>query len=141
MESIRPRDGGGWPLGQREKGRVFSHPVFFILPVKPRYTHNYCILFRMDQHWKVDPVLLLLFSGITIFTGVMIFIEFKFKDDGQLFQVVSGLVAGFAGAFFTRLKPRSDAEEKGQIEKSITVAEPPAPVTPPPAAPAAEPAK
>lgn len=68
---------------------------------------------------KIDPVLLLLFVGITIFTGVMIWVDHAFHDDGQIFQVCSGLVTGFAGAFFTRLKPRSDAEEKGGVTASV----------------------
>jgi len=53
---------------------------------------------------RIDRVLYLLFAGMVFFSIMLLYVEHFFKDDGQLFQVVSGLITGFAGAFFTRLK-------------------------------------
>ena len=67
----------------------------------------------MNPEWKgTDPVLLLLFAGLIIFTGIMIWVSHIFKDDGQIFQVISGLVTGFAGAFFARMKPQDKVAPK-----------------------------
>lgn len=52
-----------------------------------------------------DPVLLLLFIGLFISTGLMIGCAVWLKEDAQTFQVISTtLVGGFAGSFFTRLQ-------------------------------------
>ncbi len=63
------------------------------------------------QSWKIDPVLLLLFSGVLAFTGLLIWVAKAFPNDGQTFQVISGLLTGFAGSFFTRLNPRSPSSD------------------------------
>lgn len=54
-----------------------------------------------------DRVLYLLFAGMVIFAGLLIYIEHYFKDDGQLFQVISGLLTAFSGSFFTRLQTKT----------------------------------
>jgi len=64
----------------------------------------------MKPSWHIDPVLLLLFFGMMVFTGILIFVEWRFKDDGQIFQVISSLVAGFAGAFFAKLDPKKHGD-------------------------------
>jgi hypothetical protein len=61
----------------------------------------------MKQDWRIEPILLLLCGGIFLSVVIMLFCEHYFKDDGQIFQVVSNLVAGFSGAFFGRMSPRS----------------------------------
>ena len=66
---------------------------------------------------NTDPVLLILFAGIWISVGIMIACAVWFKDDGQIFQVLSSLVAGFSGAFFGRMKP----QEKPPAPGSTTV--------------------
>ena len=72
----------------------------------------------MIPEWKgTDPVLLILFTGIWISVITMIGCNAFFKDDGQLFQVLSALVAGFSGAFFGRMKP----QEKPPAPGSTTV--------------------
>ncbi len=59
----------------------------------------------------VDPVLILLLLGILTFTCLLIFVNYLWREDGQMFQVISGITTGFAGAFFARMKPES--EKKG----------------------------
>lgn len=63
---------------------------------------------------RQDPVLLLLFIGVMVFTGVIIGAERFFPNDGQLFQVLSGLVTGFAGAFFARITPQGKPPQNQQ---------------------------
>jgi hypothetical protein len=60
----------------------------------------------MKQDWRIDPNLLLLFAGLIFFTAVLIFVELKFQNDGQVFQVIAGLITGFAGCFFGRMDPK-----------------------------------
>ena len=55
---------------------------------------------------KVDYVLFLLFAGMLMFAGLLFVCDVWFKDDAQLFQVIAGLLTGFSGSFFTRLKPK-----------------------------------
>jgi hypothetical protein len=42
---------------------------------------------------------------MVFFCGVLIFCEHFFPMDGQIFQVIAGLLSGFSGAFFMRVKP------------------------------------
>ena len=60
----------------------------------------------MTEESKVEPVLLLLFGGIVFFTLMLFVSERFFPMDGQIFQVISGLLTGFGGAFMMRVKPR-----------------------------------
>lgn len=48
--------------------------------------------------------IIMLFVGIFTAAGLMLYCEHFFKDDGQVFQVMAGLVTGFSGALFTKLK-------------------------------------
>ena len=68
---------------------------------------------------RIDPTLLLLFYGLIFFTGILIFVEHFFTSDGQVFQVISGVLTGFAGAFFGRMKPGN--EHPGEAVTSATV--------------------
>ncbi len=52
-----------------------------------------------------DPVTMLLYYGIWASVAALIFAEFFFKDDPQLFQVVASVLTGFLGAFLGRVKP------------------------------------
>jgi hypothetical protein len=56
----------------------------------------------------VDALDKLLFVGIFFFAGVLLVLAKWDADDGQTFQVISGLLTGFSGAFFARLKPKPD---------------------------------
>jgi hypothetical protein len=62
-------------------------------------------------HEKVEPVVLLLFLGMVIFAGLLFVSEKFFPSDGQFFQVIAGLLTGFSGAFFMRVKPRESADK------------------------------
>jgi hypothetical protein len=55
---------------------------------------------------KLDPVLLLLLAGIIFFALTLFAVDIWFKQDQALFSVLSSLVSGFAGSFFTRLRPK-----------------------------------
>jgi hypothetical protein len=55
---------------------------------------------------KVDPVLFLLIGGIIFFSLSLFAVDLWFKQDQALFSVLSSLVSGFAGSFFTRLRPK-----------------------------------
>jgi len=61
----------------------------------------------MKQDWRIDPIVLLLFFGIFATLGLMVFVDFKFKEDGQTFQVISSLVGALTGAFLLRIKPQA----------------------------------
>ena len=76
-----------------------------------------------QQTEKVDPVLYLLFIGMVFFTAVLIGVEYFFKDDGQVFQVVAGILTGFAGSFFTKLKT-SPSHSTGGDDNRITLTAP-----------------
>lgn len=52
---------------------------------------------------------MLLFVGMIFFTGMLFAAEKWFPADGQMFQVVAGLLTGFSGAFFMRVKPKQEA--------------------------------
>ena len=58
---------------------------------------------------KIDPVLLLLLAGIIFFALTLFAVDIWFKQDQALFSVLSSLVSGFAGSFFTRLRPKDAA--------------------------------
>ena len=57
-------------------------------------------------YWRrVDPVVMLLFIGVVLFTGVLFACEKMFYQDAQIFQVIAGIDTGIAGALLGRLKP------------------------------------
>lgn len=57
---------------------------------------------------EIDALDKLLFTGIIFFAIVLVAIARLMPNDGQTFQVISGLLTGFAGAFFGRMKPKGD---------------------------------
>ena len=73
----------------------------------------------MNQNFKIDPVLLLLMGGITFFSMIVLFVEWKFNSDGQVFQVFSNLLSGFGGALLMRVKPRTPEEEKPGVTSTV----------------------
>lgn len=58
------------------------------------------------NHEAVEPVLLLLAGLMIFFTATLFACEHFFNNDGQVFQVMSGLLTGISGAFLMRIKPR-----------------------------------
>lgn len=59
---------------------------------------------------NIEPIVFLLFGGIIFFTLLLVAISKWSPNDGQTFQVVSGLLTGFAGAFMMRVKPPSNPD-------------------------------
>ncbi len=59
----------------------------------------------MNPFKSTDSVTLLLYYGIWLSILVLVVGEIFFKDDSQLFQVVSSVLIGFLGAFLGRVKP------------------------------------
>ncbi len=58
-----------------------------------------------DKQYRVEPIVYLLFAAVVFFTLLLVAISKWSPNDGQTFQVVSGLVTGFAGALLMRVKP------------------------------------
>jgi len=77
----------------------------------------------MTGKQKIDPLLWMLFAGIWMSVGALIFVAWVLKDDSQLFQVMSsGLVGGFTAAFFMRVNPKAPTPMPGdQIEHPTKV--------------------
>lgn len=72
--------------------------------------------------FRLEPILYLL-AGMVIFFTVLLFVSAKFlTNDGQTFQVISGLLTGFAGALLARVKPADGGKKDDHGEP----AEPPA---------------
>lgn len=57
----------------------------------------------------LDPVLKLLFAGLFGAVAVALLCNWWWPNDGQVFMLIAGIVGGFQGSFFTRLKPRGTA--------------------------------
>ena len=60
----------------------------------------------MKSESRLEPVVVLLFIGMLVFTGILLYVQKFFPNDGQTFQVIAGLLSAFSGAFFMRVKPR-----------------------------------
>lgn len=73
----------------------------------------------MNNKYFVDPVLRLLFIGIMLFTIVTIYVNHVFPNDGQMFQVVSGILTGFTGAFFGRMDPKKVNPDESKVTTKI----------------------
>jgi len=61
-------------------------------------------MFRTEG--KIEAVVLLLFMGVMVSLGFVFLAEKFFPNDGQLFQVVSGVISVFLGALAARIDPR-----------------------------------
>lgn len=77
---------------------------------------------------KIDPVLYLIFGGMVFFTFVLIGVEHFFMQDAQVFQVVAGILTGFTGAFFARMKPPQQHSTGGD-DNSVTLTQATGPKT------------
>jgi hypothetical protein len=71
----------------------------------------------------LEPIIVMLFIGVFAAMGVTIYCEHMFKDDGQMFQVASGLVVAFSSALFSRMKPRDDKKADKVEVKPVVVGE------------------
>lgn len=57
----------------------------------------------------VDPVLRLLAAAAVFFSLLLIFVEWRFNSDAQVFQVFAGILTGVVGAFLGRVDPKKFA--------------------------------
>lgn len=93
---------------------------------------------------KVEPVVYLLFAGMVVFAILLFVSEKIFPSDGQMFQVIAGMLTGFSGAFFMRVKPKdggpSIPEGGSGTTSTTTTVKVPAEPDPVPAAPRVAPA-
>jgi len=55
---------------------------------------------------SIDKVVYLLTFLVLVFTGLLIYVAKTSPNDGQTFQIVSGLVTGFSGALLMRINPK-----------------------------------
>ena len=77
----------------------------------------------MNQSGKLEPIVTLLFVGLFISVGLLFVCEHFYANDGQMFQVIAGIVGNFTGALFMRVKPRSS--DSGELQpKTMTVSAP-----------------
>ena len=65
----------------------------------------------MKQDWRIDPILILLFIGIWMSLGALMFVAGHFPNNGQLFIITSGLVTASSTGFFLRVNPKSMQEQ------------------------------
>lgn len=76
---------------------------------------------------EVGGTVLVLLLGMVFFTIVLVFVEWRFESDAQVFQVISNIVSGFAGAFFAMM-----------TSKAKNTTPPPTPIAAPNPAPSPE---
>ncbi len=69
---------------------------------------------------SVDSVDQLLLGGIVFFVLLMILVSVWEPNDGQTFQVLTGLVTGFTAAFLARLKPSEKPPPPGTTTVTST---------------------
>lgn len=60
---------------------------------------------------KIEPILFMLAGLIVFFACLLIFVEHFFASDGQVFQVISNILSGIAGAFIMRIKPANQGQQ------------------------------
>ncbi len=83
------------------------------------------------QTEKIEPILLLLTGLIIFFACMLVFVEKFFASDGQVFQVISNILSGIAGAFIMRIKPPSQHQGDTIKAGDNTTVNVPAPVAAP----------
>ena len=49
----------------------------------------------------LNPNLVFLFIGMIVFAAIMFYGEHHFPNDGQIFQVIAGILTGMATLFFS----------------------------------------
>jgi uncharacterized membrane protein YjjP (DUF1212 family) len=78
---------------------------------------------------RIDWVTVLRFVGVMLTLFALFVAEKFFPNDGQMFQVVAGLVTAFSGALFTRIKPLLSRPDDSATATAI-VDTPAAPLVP-----------
>lgn len=69
----------------------------------------------------IEPIVYLLSVLLLVLAGLIIFCEYFFPMDGQIFTVFTGAFGSIVGAFLMRIKPRGNApEDSGQDVTTIS---------------------
>lgn len=68
----------------------------------------------------IDPILILLCIMMTFCVVLLILIAIFLTNDGQTFQVVSGLLTAFSGAFLGRIMPDKNHPNSTTVTTSLT---------------------
>lgn len=63
---------------------------------------------QISDNSTVEPILKILCLLMVFFTVVLISVDYLFKGEGQVFQVVSSVLAGVTGAFLARINPHQN---------------------------------
>ena len=79
----------------------------------------------MRPKGHMEPIDMLLFIGMMVFSVIIFVCNVMFPMDGQIFQVYSGILGGFAGAFFARLKDSKHPPEEKPAASEQSTPEPP----------------
>lgn len=58
--------------------------------------------------YGLEPVLVLLFAGMIIYTLIVLGVAIFMPKDGQTFQLLTGVLGAFVGAFFGRINPQQN---------------------------------
>ncbi len=64
---------------------------------------------------KIEPIVLLLTFLVIFFSVVLVGIAKFLSSDGQTFQIIAGLVTGFAGSLLTRIKTKGEPDSSDSV--------------------------
>ena len=68
---------------------------------------------------KVEPIIYVLSVMIIFFSGLLIYCEHMFPNDGQVFQVFSGILTALSGALMMRVKPAKSEDSSVNIGNNV----------------------
>lgn len=83
---------------------------------------------------RLDPNLVFVFVAILIFLAALLLAEWWFPNDGQIFQVVAGLLTGTGAVFLGAARHAfglPEQKEDGTVSKTTQTVEVTKTVTPP----------
>ncbi len=112
------------PLRDRQRSQDSRDRSYNVLdwfaynPFKLRQARG--IDYSVKKPEPVEPIVYLLSLMMLAFAAIIIFCEFRFPMDGQIFQLFSGLLTGIAGAFLMRIKPKASASPDDDTDKDVT---------------------
>ena len=69
---------------------------------------------------SIEPIVLLLFMATVFFVMLLVAVDWLFKGEGQVFQVVAGLATGTGAAFLARMKPADTVPPPGSVQATVT---------------------
>jgi len=68
---------------------------------------------------RIEPIIYLLAGLLVFFTLCLFAAEHWFATDGQIFQVISGLLTGISGAMLMRVKPQTNTKTEAPTEYPV----------------------